>query len=274
MLQALDITLLSNPDSANAAIAAEVADIPRNMGDRSIEELLDAPLVADPKIQVAIELLVNAAPVHTLASLKPSVYRAQDAESVASAWEHAGFLFCLQRVWIHVGCSVWRRTSWCSFSEMSIQLNENCMTSVCAAPCFICTAITSTSGCGTFGPTCRFWNVRSSRVSRPAITFYANYLAFETIWQLFEIGVPLEDILAESERFARFSKKTRNEAVYQTIRLQQQFFRSLSGKTDRPLVLSEAGLRSAGQQEDHRGCQLWLWHRVWPHHRSVARFLS
>ena len=242
MLQALDITLPSNPDSANAAIAAEVADIPRNMGDRSIEELLDAPLVADPKIQVAIELLVNAAPCAYIGqpeafpfiALKMLNLSLQHGNTPASCFAYSVYGFMLVAVFGDAQAGA-------RFSEMSIQLNEK---------------LHDISLRGTLlhlhGDHINFW-VRHIRTDLPILErafiacqqagdyVYANYLAFETIWQLFEIGVPLEDILAESERFARFSKKTRNEAVYQTIRLQQQFFRSLSGKTDRPLVLSEAG---------------------------------
>jgi len=250
MLHVLGIKLPSTPAEANAAIGAEVADIPRNMGDRSIEALLDAPLVQDPKMQLVIELLVNAAPCAYIGqpeafpfiALKMLNLSLQHGNTPASCFAYSVYGFMLVAVFHDI-------PSGYRFSEMSIRLNEK---------------LGDISLRGTLlhlhGDHINFWT-QHIRTDLPILErafiacqqagdyVYANYLAFETLWQIFEIGIPLEETLLDSERFARFSRKTRNEAVYLTIRLEQQFFRSLSGKTEQPLELSEPGFDVAASKQ-------------------------
>ncbi len=250
MLRALDVTLPASAEAANAAIGEEVAAIPRNLGERSIEQIIDAPLAEDPKIQVVIELLVNAAPCAYIGqpeafpfiALKMLNLSLQHGNTPASCFAYSVYGFMLVAVFGDPQAGF-------RFSEMSIRLNEK---------------LHDISLRGTLlhlhGDHINFW-VHHIRTDVPILErafiacqqagdyVYANYLAFETIWQLFEIGMPLEEVLAESERFARFSKKTRNEAVYQTIRLQQQFFRSLMGKTESALDLTEPGYDDAASRQ-------------------------
>lgn len=68
---------------------------------------------------------------------------------------------------------------------------------------------------------------------------YASYLAFETVWQLFEKGESLDSVANRSRRFAAFARQTRNLAVYETIRMEQQFVASLKGLTRAPASLSD-----------------------------------
>src|SRR6185503_20867320 len=74
---------------------------------------------------------------------------------------------------------------------------------------------------------------------------YAGFLAFETVWQSIERGDPLDEVLAESARYAEFAKGSNNAAVYQTIRIEQQFMASLQGKMRDPLGMSDAAFDEA-----------------------------
>lgn len=65
---------------------------------------------------------------------------------------------------------------------------------------------------------------------------YAGFLAFETTWQLIEKGNVLADVLSSSNRYLAFAQQSRNDAVYETIRLEQRFVASLQGKTKDPLT--------------------------------------
>jgi len=56
---------------------------------------------------------------------------------------------------------------------------------------------------------------------------YAGFLAFETVWQAIEKGDTLPDVFALSMKYAAFALESHNDAVYQTIRLEQQFIVSL-----------------------------------------------
>lgn len=246
LLGALGVTMPRTPEEAQAAVGAEVAAIAGNLGGRQIEELLDAPMVQDPRVRAAIDLLVNAAPCAYIGqpeafpfiALKMLNLSLQHGNIPASCFAYSVYGFMLVAVFGDVPSGL-------RFSEMSIRLNEK---------------LGDISLRGTLlhlhGDHINFW-ARHIRTDLPILErafiacqqagdyVYANYLAFETVWQLFEIGDPLEDVLAASDRFAGFARKTRNEAVYQTIRLEQQFFRSLSGKTDLPLALAESGFDEA-----------------------------
>lgn len=246
LLGALGVTMPRTPEEAQAAVGAEVAAIAGNLGGRQIEELLDAPMVQDPRVRAAIDLLVNAAPCAYIGqpeafpfiALKMLNLSLRHGNIPASCFAYSVYGFMLVAAFGDVPSGL-------RFSEMSIRLNEK---------------LGDISLRGTLlhlhGDHINFW-ARHIRTDLPILErafiacqqagdyVYANYLAFETVWQLFEIGDPLEDVLAASERFAGFARKTRNEAVYQTIRLEQQFFRSLSGKTDQPLGLAESGFDEA-----------------------------
>jgi PAS domain S-box-containing protein len=69
---------------------------------------------------------------------------------------------------------------------------------------------------------------------------YAGFLAFETVWQFIERGDALDDVLAQSRRYEQFARKSNNMAVYETIRLEQQFVASLQGNTLDPLGMQDA----------------------------------
>ena len=56
------MTLPQTAAESQAAIAAELADIERNLAGRSIEDLVDAPLASEPNVCAIIDLLVNLAP--------------------------------------------------------------------------------------------------------------------------------------------------------------------------------------------------------------------
>ncbi|MFO0575398.1 MAG: AAA family ATPase [Polyangia bacterium] len=246
LLGALGVTMPRTPEEAQAAVGAEVAAIAGNLGGRQIEELLDAPMVQDPRVRAAIDLLVNAAPCAYIGqpeafpfiALKMLNLSLAHGNIPASCFAYSVYGFMLVAVFGDVPAGL-------RFSEMSIRLNER---------------LGDISLRGTLlhlhGDHINFW-ARHIRTDLPILErafiacqqagdyVYANYLAFETVWQLFEIGEPLEDVLLASDRFAGFSRKTRNEAVYQTIRLEQQFFRSLIGKTAQPLALGESGFDEA-----------------------------
>jgi predicted ATPase/GAF domain-containing protein len=241
VLKDLGIKLPSTAEEIQAAISSEMADIPRNMGNRQIEDLLHAQYVTDPTTQAIINLLSNAAPCAyigqpeafpyiTLKMLNISLQHGNTPES-CFAYSAYGLMIIALNGDIDTGYR---------FSEMSVRLNEKFNDIIQRGTLLHIHA-----------DHINFWK-NHIRTDLPILDrafiacqqagdyVYANYIAFENIWQVFEIGTPLEETLTDSERFARFSKKTRNEAVYQTIRMEQQFLRCLIGKTEQPLVLQEA----------------------------------
>src|SRR6202040_2431920 len=59
---AIGVTLPGSDEDIQAASAAELLDVPINLGGRRISELVDAPLAADPTVRAIIDLLVEAVP--------------------------------------------------------------------------------------------------------------------------------------------------------------------------------------------------------------------
>jgi len=59
---------------------------------------------------------------------------------------------------------------------------------------------------------------------------YAGHLSFQTVWQSWERGALLDEVIAESSRMAAFARQSQNYGVYETIRIEQNFFRQLRGR--------------------------------------------
>jgi predicted ATPase/GAF domain-containing protein len=227
-LSALGLELPTAAADAQAAMGAEVAAVRGNLAERRIADLVDAPEVADPRMRLIIELLVNAAPcayigqpeAFPLIALKMVNLSLQHGNTPASCFAYSVYGFMLVAVFDDAEAGY-------RFSEMSIRLNEK---------------FGDLSLRGTLlhlhGDHINFW-YHHIRTDLPILEqafvccqqvgdyVYANYLAFETLWQLFEIGGTLDEVLAASGRYLSFSRKSHNEAVLQTIRLEQRFFSCL-----------------------------------------------
>ncbi len=69
---------------------------------------------------------------------------------------------------------------------------------------------------------------------------FASFIAFEIVWQAVERGDTIDDVLALSEKYAAFARSSRNESVFQTIRVEQQFLACLAGRTRGSTVFDDA----------------------------------
>ena len=74
---------------------------------------------------------------------------------------------------------------------------------------------------------------------------FASFIAFEIVWQAVERGDALDDVAALSEKYLAFARSSRNEPVYQTIRLEQQFLACLAGRTRGSTVFEDAAFEEA-----------------------------
>ncbi|CAN99308.1 Protein kinase [Sorangium cellulosum So ce56] len=229
-------------EEIGAAVSAEVAQIPESMAGRSIEDILHAPLLADEQIRAVINLLADCAPcayigrpgVFPLIALKMLNLSLRHGNTEASCFAYSVYGFMLVAAFGDI-------PSGFRFSEMSIRLNEK---------------LGDVALRGTLlhlhGDHINFW-VQHIRNDLPILEraflacieagdlVYASYLAFETVWQVYEKGDPLAEVDRVAERFASFARKTGNHAVLETIRLEQQFLRSLKGLTAADASLNEEG---------------------------------
>ncbi|HEX2569532.1 MAG TPA: AAA family ATPase [Polyangia bacterium] len=231
-LELFGVTLPSEPAALDATMQAEAAAIREALRGCDISALADAPLLRDPAIQVVIDLLANAAPcayigrpaVFPLISLKMLHLSLSHGNTEQSCFAYSVYGLMLIGVWDDIPTAY-------AFSEMSIRLNER---------------LGDAKLRGTLlhlhGDHINFWK-NPIATDFPILDkaflacievgdlVYASYLAFETVWQAVERGDVLEDVFKLSQRYAAFARQSRNEAVFETIRVEQQFLRNLRGLT-------------------------------------------
>ncbi|XXX76958.1 AAA family ATPase [Sorangium sp. So ce134] len=266
-LRLFGVDIPGTSEEIGAAVSAEVAQIPESMAGRSIEDILHAPLLADEHVRATIQLLADCAPcayigrpgVFPLIALKMLNLSLRHGNTEASCFAYSVYGFMLVAAFGDI-------PSGFRFSEMSIRLNEK---------------LGDISLRGTLlhlhGDHINFW-VHHIRDDLPILEraflacleagdlVYASYLAFETVWQVYEKGDPLAEVHRVAERFASFARKAGNHAVLETIRLEQQLVRSLKGLTAADASLSDEGFAEeaclAALTRASFGCGIAFYHII------------
>jgi PAS domain S-box-containing protein len=231
----------AGPD-VEAAVNAQLRNLPINLGGRAIGDLVEAPVVADPVKGAIIDLLVDAIPcayiarppLFPLVTLEAVNRSIRDGSTDQSSYAYGVFALALVS---HVGDI----DSAFQFSEMSLRLNDRFNNSRLRGTLL-----------HLHGDHVNFWK-RHLATGLPILEqafaaclevgdlVYAGFLAFQTVWHLFEKGDALSEVLSSSTRYAAFAQQSRNEAVYETIRLEQRFIASLQGTTKDPLCFDDHG---------------------------------
>ncbi|HVH44267.1 MAG TPA: AAA family ATPase [Labilithrix sp.] len=215
------------------ATRAEVEAIRRALVDRPIAALATAPEATDRSARAIIGLLSTMAP-GTYAGSTPRLFPFVIAKLVTSSLAFGPtYESC-------VGYSAYGlllvslfgdpRSAY-EFSEMSIQLNQR---------------LGDIRRRGTVlhlhGDHINFW-INPIATDFPILEraflacidagdlVFANFVAFEIVWQAIERGDTIDDVLVLAKKYAAFAHDSRNEAVYQTIRAEQQFLACLKGRT-------------------------------------------
>ncbi|WP_346779175.1 AAA family ATPase [Burkholderia sp. Ac-20365] len=240
-LQDFGLVLPESDDDIQRAVEAEFRDFSAILGERAIIDLLDAPMATDPTMQAIINLLVDAVPcayigrptLYPLVTLKAVNLSMRHGNTDQSAFAYGVYSLMLVSV-------VGDISSAFQFSELSLQLNEK---------------LGNVRLRGTLlhlhGDHVNFWRHHFATgvpILERAFTaclevgdfVYGGFLAFETVWQLIEKGDALEDVQARSAKYAAFARQSHNDAVYETIRLEQQFVASLQGRSAKPLRLGDS----------------------------------
>ena len=239
-LRDFGITLPDSAADIEAAVAAESRDVPLNLGGRAIRELIDAPAAADPATRAVIDLLGEAMvcfyigrpelyPLITLKAINVSLCHGHTDQSSYVYGNYAVML-----VWLgEIAAAV-------EFSEMSLQLNEKFNNPRLRGKLL-----------HVHGDHVNFWR-RHIATGFPILEkaihacfevgdhVFAGYLAFETLWQFIEKGETLESIQTLSVRYAAFARQSHNDAVSETIRIEQQFAAALQSKTSTVLRFDHA----------------------------------
>ncbi|WP_031357372.1 AAA family ATPase [Caballeronia sordidicola] len=228
------------------AIDAELRDVPINLGGRLISELVDAPVASDPATQAIINILVEAMPcayigrpmLFPLITLKAVNLSLRHGNTDQSSYVYGNYAVMLVSLVGDIASGV-------QFSEMSLRLNEKFNNRRLRGKLL-----------HLHGDHINFWRSHIATdlpILEQAILaclevgdlVFTGYLAFETLWQLIEKGDALEDVKVLSARYAAFARQSRNDAVCETVRLEQQFVASLQGSLKDPLTLDDKAFDEA-----------------------------
>jgi PAS domain S-box-containing protein len=239
-LRSFGVTFPQIDQDIKAAVEVQFRDIPINLAGRPICELLEAAVAADPVKRTVIDLLADMAPCAYIA--QPSLFPLVALEAVNRSMrdgntDQSSYVYGVFAVMLV--SFVGDINSAYQFSELSLRLNER---------------FNNPRLRGTLlhlhGDHVNFWR-RHFATGLPILEqafaacleagdlVYAGFLAFETVWQLVEKGDVLEDVLSSATRYAAFARQSRNDAVFETIRLEQQFVASLQGRTKDPLSFDD-----------------------------------
>ncbi|MDB4964703.1 MAG: Signal transduction histidine kinase CheA [Myxococcales bacterium] len=240
-LRLFDIVLPESDADIQAAVAAQYAQVAVLLGGRAIADVVEAPQIADPSHRALMDLLVYAAPCayigsprhFPLVTLTAVTLSLRHGNTDVSCRAYSAFAVMLVSMFEDIPAAY-------EFSEMALRLNEK-----------LGKARDRGSILHMHGSMVVPWKYAFAKVlpiQQQAFSTsievgdlaYAGYVAFCSVWQLVENGDTLDDVLAGSARFAAVARQTNNDAVYQTIRLEQQFVASLQGKTDDPLGMQDA----------------------------------
>ena len=231
------------------AIQAEAAAAAQNLQGRKIEDLADAPEATDPRIAAVIGLLSNMAPVAYIGS-RPQLYPLIALKAVNYVLKFGPTLeasHCYSDYAIMLCAHFGAPQAGHALSRAAIKLSERFNApSMRAISLFL------------HGNMVNFW-LEPFATDIPILEkafllcldsgnlSVANYIANGIVTQAIERGDPLSSVLEFSQKYAGFALSSRNDAVHQSIVLQQQFMKCLMG-------LTEGGVSFGDNAVDERAC--------------------
>jgi PAS domain S-box-containing protein len=239
-LRHFGVTFPESDEEIRQAVDVEFRNMWTHLGQRKIRDLVDAPVVVDPATRAIIDLLVDAVPcayiarpmIFPLVTLRAVNLSMQHGNTGKSSFAYGVFSVALASFFGDIASAF-------EFSEMSLKLNDKFSDSPLRGTLL-----------HLHGDHVNFWRRHFSTgipiLERAFVAclevgdlVYAGFLAFETVWQFIEKGDILGDVLAQSTKYEVFARQCHNDAVYQTIRLEQRFVASLLGRTRGPLVFDD-----------------------------------
>ncbi|MBK9263929.1 MAG: AAA family ATPase [Polyangiaceae bacterium] len=231
-LHLFGVTLPDEESEIRRATKDVIATIAKLMHGRRIADLIDAPMATDPEARAIIALLVESAPcayigrprIFPLIALEAVCWSLERGNTEESCFAYSVYGLMLVSIFEDIPAGY-------EFSEMSLRLNEK---------------LDDRKLRGTLlhlhGDHIHFWRKHFStgfpilqQAFRACLDVgdlvYAGFLAFETVWQYIENGESLDDVLESSRKYAAFARQSHNDAVYETIRFEQQFVAAFQGMT-------------------------------------------
>ena len=234
-LALLGICLPEAPDDIARSIEAERREVEALLGGRPISELVDLPLMRDPTARAILDLLVAMGPITYLG--RPELFPLVPLKGVSLSLRSGNtgescFAYSMYAMFLVSGLG--DIAAGYAFSEMSLRLNEKLDDARLRGVVLHIHANHINVFKNPYTTSLPFVD-RALRACVDAGDFiHSNYAAFQAVWLLFERGMQLDELRRASDKYLAFASQSRNEAVHQTIRLEQQFFAALQGTTRGP----------------------------------------
>ncbi|MFM0092980.1 AAA family ATPase [Paraburkholderia sediminicola] len=250
-----------------AAVGDGLRDIRVNQAGRPIGKLVEAPVATDPATRAIINLLIQAMPCAFAA--RPAFYPLFTLKAVNLSLQHGNTdnsSFAYGNYALMLVSRIGDIPTAVQFSEMSLKLNEKFGNRRLYGKLL-----------HLYGAHVNFWRCHVStnlpvleRATAACLEVgdlvFAGNLAFNAVWQSIETGGALEDVHTLSEKYAALARESHNDAVYELIRLEQQFVVSLRGKTTETLQLDDDAFDEAACFEAiikaNFGCAIGVYHII------------
>jgi tetratricopeptide (TPR) repeat protein len=200
------------------------------IGSRAIKALIDLPLATDPRMKMLAAVLeASGPPVYMVrpalfawVTLKLLNLSLEFGNSESSCYAYGIYALMLAASFGEVDRAY-------EFSQLAIALNEK-FNDLKLKGCML----------HLLGDHVNFWKhpigtdlpilERGFRAClEGGDLIYSNYIAFQSIWHLWESGDPLDQVMEYSKKYLSFAQQSQHSANYLTIRLEQQFIKAWKG---------------------------------------------
>ncbi|RFU49828.1 PAS domain S-box protein [Paraburkholderia sp. DHOC27] len=239
-LRDFGIVFPETPQGIDAAFREGLQNVHVNQGTRPVSALVETPVATDPAILAIVNLLLQAMncafaarpAYYPLITLKAVNLSLQHGNTENSSFAYGNYALMLVSLIGDIPAAV-------QFSEMSIKLNEKFDNRRLYGKLL-----------HLYGAHVNFWRCHMAanlpvleRATAACLEVgdfvFAGNVAFNAVWQTIEQGAALEDVHAVAQRYAALMRESHNDAVYELIRVEDQFVASLRGKTREPLNLND-----------------------------------
>ncbi|WP_437525033.1 ATP-binding sensor histidine kinase [Sorangium sp. So ce726] len=241
-------TLPDADEEIQAAMEAEIRQVPIFLRGRRIPDLVDAPVATDEDVRVFIALVAESCPL--VYGVRPALWPLLTAKGVNASLQHghaeeSSFVYsCYAGVMASILGDVPRAFQ---FSEMALKLNEK-FKSV--------TAVLKGRLLFHHAGIVNIWH-RHYATSIPLMDkafrdclevgdfILAGYLTYNMVWVVLENGDPLDHVIDVARKYTAFARQTHNDVVYHMVRLEEQLAASLKGATRAPTSFSSGAFDEA-----------------------------
>ena len=239
-LRDFGITFPENDQDIQAAVDEAFRDVRVHRAGRPISELVDIPVATDPVIRATVNLLLQA--MNCAFAARPAFYPLITLKAVNLSLQHGNTensSFAYGNYALMLVSLVGDIPSAVQVSEMSLKLNEKFGNRRLNGKLL-----------HLYGSHVNFWRGHIA-TNLPVLErataacmevgdlVFAGNVAFNAVWQTIERGTSLEDAQMVAEKYAALMRESHNNAVYELIRVEQQFVVSLRGKTTETLQLND-----------------------------------